>query len=254
MLNRKIMENRISIKDFAMEMNITITEEYRYTCGHHEYEQLDMDEAHIYTIDEFDSFYIDEESNELIVVRNIDKECDLCELMEMEHSNKSSKYTEKIYCSDMPSPVGFESVTKYHGVAAYSGAYCSYEAKENAIDVFNNPEWEICCATRAIGPVGLVVDGDVLVASNVDLCTTIDDNNGKRYFIVSDDKRSRACRGIINYAYQIEKKWDHDEIVTTNNKVARVWIKDWAKEQFEDLANELCEMFNVELEIIVTEE
>ena len=252
MLSRKIMNNRISVKDFAMELNVTITEEYKYNCGHNEYEELDMDQAHIYTIDEFDSFYIDEESAELILVRNIDTECDLCELMG--HSNKSSNYTEKVYCSDMPSPVGFENVTKYHGVAAYSGAYCSYDAKENAIDVFNNLEWEICCATRAIGPIGLVIDGKVLVASNVDLCTEIDKTNGKRFFVMSDSKRDRACRGIINDASQIEKKWDHDEIVVTDNKVVAIWIKDWAIDEFKDTADELCKLFNVKLEVIETEE
>ena len=248
-MSRKIMNNRISLKDFAMELNVTITEEYRYNCGHSEYEEFDMDFAHLYTIDEFDDFYIDEESAELILVKNIDIDCDLCELAG--YSNKGSDYIEKVYCRDMPSPIGFENVTKYHGLAAYSGAYKSYEIKENAIDVVNNPEWEICCATRAIGPVGLVIDGKVLVASNIDLCTEIDKNG--RYFVMSDKRRDRAGRGIINDASQLEKKWDHDEIVVTDNKVAAIWIKDWAIDDFKDTADELCELFNVKLEVIETE-
>ena len=37
MLSRKIMENRISVKDFAMEMNITeAIEAYVFECGHTE--------------------------------------------------------------------------------------------------------------------------------------------------------------------------------------------------------------------------
>ena len=253
MLSRKIMENRISVKDFAMEMNITeAIEAYVFECGHTEYEEFDLDFAHHHTIDEFDSFEINE-NNELVLIRHTSGLCEECE-WKQGMKGMGQKLEQVIYCEDMPRPEGFDNVVKYHGLAAYSGTKEATGAEENAIAIQENPEWQICCSTRPIGPIGLVIEGTTITASNVDLYTRVDLENGKRYFVITDDKHDRACRGIIHSASQLEKKWDHDEIVTQNNSIARVWIKDWAIEDFGDLANELCEIFNVKLEMIETEE
>ncbi len=253
MLNKRL-ENRITLKDFAEAIKAEeIVESYDFECGHSEYEEIEICFAHHYTIDEFDSFEIceGEEGKSLVLHRKTWGQCTDCDIFGP--TNRLDKDAEKIYCSDMPRPEGFETVTKYHGLAAYSGTFSPDKAIDNAKDLINNPSWEICCSTRPIGPIGLVINGTVITASNVDLCSMIDRNNGKRFFEVSKDDH-RACKGIIHYAYQLKKQWDHDEIVTKDNTVVAVWVKDWASDEFRKYADELCKQYNVPMTIIETEE
>lgn len=252
MLNKKLLENRITVKDFAEALGLSeIVESYDFECGHSEYEELEIDFAHHYTIDEFESFEIDEEYNSLVLHIKTWGQCTNCDIFGP--TNRLDKDAEKIYCSDMPKPEGFENVVLYHGLAAYSGTFSPDKAIDNAIDLINNPNWEVCCSTRPIGPIGLTITGTVITASNIDLCSIIDKTNGKRFFEVSEDDH-RACRGIIHHASQLAKKWDHDEIVTTDNIAVAVWIKDWASEEFRNYANKLCAMYNIPLIVVGTEE
>ena len=255
MLNRKRLENRITLKGFVEAIEITsIVEAYVFECGHTEYEEFDIEFGHLYTIDEFDGFEINEETKELKLYRNTRGQCEECEWLYSNFREDEIEYFERIYCDEMPQPEGFEHVVKYHGLAAYSGSHTPKHAIENAKELIANPSWEVCCSTRPIGPIGLVIDGITITASNVDLCTHVDVNNGRRYYEVDSDSNNRASRGIIHYAYQLQKKWDHDEIVTKDNKPAAIWIKDWAIEDFKDAADILCEEYNLELVIIKTEE
>lgn len=253
-MSKKRLENRITVKDFAEAIKaIEVLEVYSFECGHTESDEFDTDFAHLYTIDEFDSFEIQEtaEGKTLLLYKRTWGQCTDCDIFGQ--INRQDINAEKIYCSDMPRPEGFDSITKYHGLAAYSGTFSPDKAIDNAIDLINNPSWEICCSTRAIGPIGLTISGTVITASNVDLCSSIDIDTGKRFFeVVEDDYR--AWKGIIHYADQLKKQWDHDEIVTKDNIVVEVWIKDWALDEFKTHAEKLCKLYNLPLTVIGTEE
>ncbi len=250
MLNKRL-ENRITVKDLAEELGLTdIIEYYHFDCGHAEPEEIEMCFAHHYTVDEFDSFEIDKEYSTLVLHRKTWGQCEKCDILGQ--ANRLNINAEKIYCSDMPRPEGFENVTLYHGLAAYSGTFSPESAKENAINLINNPSWEVCCSTRAIGPIGLIISGTVITASNIDLCSMIDMNNGRRFFEITENDH-RAYKGIIHYADQLKKEWDHDEIVVKDNNITAIWVKDWA-EDFMEVANELSKEYNVPVIVIGTEE
>lgn len=135
----------------------------------------------------------------------------------------------RVYCDTCVAPQGFESVTKYHGIAAFNSygmdSIGDYLVRFQSINA--NPEWQICCSSRPIGPIGAVIDADVLCASNMDLCTDIDPDNGRRYF---DGSRYRATH-LVSHANELDSTvWSHDEIVTHNNSIRYIWVYDQASD------------------------
>lgn len=150
----------------------------------------------------------------------------------------------RVYCDTCVAPQGFESVTKYHGIAAYN----SYTMKSvgdyfvRCQNIKDHPEWQICCSSRPIGEIGVVIDGDVLCASNMDLYTEIDPDNGRRYF---DGSRYRATH-LVNYANELDSTvWSHDEIVTHNNTIRYVWVYDQASQAIKDYGKFIAKLFKV---------
>ena len=135
----------------------------------------------------------------------------------------------RVYCDTCVPPQGFESVTKYHGIAAYNkvgmDSVGDYLVRFQSINA--NPEWQICCSSRPIGEIGAVIDADVLCASNMDLYTEIDPDNGRRYF---DGSRYRATH-LVSHANELDSTvWSHDEIVTHNNSIRYIWVYDQASD------------------------
>ena len=160
----------------------------------------------------------------------------------------------RMYCDELPKPIGFDKVTKYHGLAAFSGADTMLLVLNNLKTINEHPEYQICCSTKALGDIGVVIEGDTLVASNVDLWTYIDpEKDNRRYFLYKDGLKNQRANGIIYNASELDDTlWDHSEIVTENNKIAYILLKETHKydnkelELLKDTANKL----NIEIKMI----
>lgn len=193
-------------------------------------------------VDEYGYFFIDERHDRLVLVEYAYDECFECE--------ESQYDTPKIYCSDMPKPVGFENVVKYHGIVALSRQNLEAGIK-HLRKVVTTPSYETCCATAPIGAIGAILNGDVITASNKDLYSQVGSKG--RYFELEEE--GDAYYGIIHYADQL-KPADTDgamycnELVTINNSVDCIWVKIWATEEEKRAAIELSEFYEVELMII----
>lgn len=230
-----------------------ICERTIYTCGHVD-DKLWMKELNEYDapkdfIDEilsgyFNTMYIDEfdyfttDNDTLTLITYEESQCYTCEFE-----------PDRIYCLDMPRPVGFEEVIKYHGITALSRTDLDRGIK-HLDKVLNDPMYETCCATVAIGPIGAIVDAEVITASNEDLYSHIDKYRGQRYFDLEEN--GDAYNGIIHYADQLTelKEECNNELVTINHEIKTMWVKIWACDKYLEAAVMLAEKYNVDLIII----
>lgn len=158
----------------------------------------------------------------LIVYEAVESKCSECWLI---------KDIQKIYCDEQVRPTGFENITKYHGLAAFTGEYTMESAINNLRNLIAHPEYQICCSTSKCGNIGVIVEADVLVASNADLWTYIEPETNRRYYeydpFAGPYERTGRAKWIINSADELDSSvWEHDEIVTTNNKIKAIWLKD----------------------------
>lgn len=215
-----------------------------FECGHKIARKI-QDTSNVYVSDADSWSY---EDNKLYLYYKVNDICPTCILFE---EDDDDDYSERIYCDEMPRPEEFEFVDLYHGVAAFSGAVTVEAAFNNAVNLIEHEEYQICTATHAIGPVGLLIKGTVLMASNVDLGSRIDPKNNRRYVdFYADDHR---LKGIVHYANQLKKGLDADgnnEVITTNNKVKAIWVYNWANEEYKAMANRLCEQYGFDLIIL----
>lgn len=211
-----------------------------YSCGHEDYfGSFDLEDFKAIFGDEDISYsiYIDDDNTlDCIDVKVwMDDECDECMYQEDDH---------RIYCDECIPPTGFEKVTKYHGIAAYNVAGLDtvgdYLVRFQSINA--NPEWQICCSSRPIGNIGAVIDGDVLCASNMDLYTDIDPDNGRRYF---DGSRYRATHLVSDASELDSTVWSHDEIVTHNNSIRYIWVYDQASDTIKNYGKFLARILKV---------
>lgn len=149
-----------------------------------------------------------------------------------------------VYCDELDRPKGFDNKRLYHGIAAFS--LCGLNEMEDYMDrvcgIMHHPEWQICCSSTAIGYIGVVVTGDVLCASNADLCSCVDSINGRRYF---DASTFRASCLIMDAAELDSSVWTHDEIVTRNCKVRSIWVYMDAPEEIKDFALVIARRLNL---------
>ena len=194
-------------------------------------------------VDEFLYFTIE---NETLTLEVAAPKCIDCELREYKNG-------EKIYCLDMPRPEGFENVTKYHGIVALSRDDLQ-QGIQHLKKVTTNPLYETCCATTPIGPIGVIFDAEVITASNIDLYSHVD-NKGRYYDLT---EYGDAYYGIIHYADQLGEcdtegrccYDDNDELVTINNKVTAIWIKESAGNVYREAAKQLAIEYNVDVLVI----
>ena len=142
----------------------------------------------------------------------------------------------RIYCESLERPIGFEGIKLFHGFNAFF-ARRTYE--ENFYDLLAHPEYQICTSTKYLGMLGVIVEGDVILASSYDLFSGIDKENGKRYFDEKDLKH-------IVYDYKdLELHEDDDEenneIVVQNTKATAIWITEDAPNKLKAIAKKLSE-------------
>ena len=123
------------------------------------------------------------------------------------------------YCDELPKPIGFDHRHYFHGVMAYN--HCSIEESvQRVIGIKDNSSWQICCSTRPLGTWGVMVKGDVLAVSNIDLCSSIDEH-GRRYY---DARHWRANSMVYDVKDIDNTKWHHNEIVVRDHKITCLWV------------------------------
>lgn len=149
----------------------------------------------------------------------------------------------RIYCDEINKEVkGFENVMLYHGFNAF---FKSRPIIESFKDILAHPEYQICTSTKWLGLIGVVVEGDILVASSYDLTSGIDRENNRRYF---DEKQLSDL--VYDYA-DLELHEDDDEenneIIITNVKIKGVWVTSDASNKHKEFAKKLAEKYNLPL-------
>ena len=149
----------------------------------------------------------------------------------------------RIYCDEINKEVkGFEDVTLYHGFNAF---FKSRPIIDSFKDILAHPEYQICSSTKWLGLIGVVVEGDILVASSYDLTSGIDRENNRRYF---DEKQLSDL--VYDYA-DLELHEDDDEenneIIITNVKIKGVWVTSDASNKHKEFAKKLAEKYDLPL-------
>ena len=135
--------------------------------------------------------------------------------------NIHQKNFSMVYVRDMETNHNFDGFRWCHGLDAYSFGQGPIES---ALGIQHNPQWEICCSREdePIGPIGLYIEGDCKVYSNVDLYSEFDDTG--RYFNID----SGRARGIVDHPDDIDAEaWDHSEAIVCNTKITGLWVKEW---------------------------
>lgn len=216
--------NIVNVRYFACGCVITQTDEYTMYLNdwQDDYESFDA-----YLYDMFknvqEGFYseINIENNCLILTTKSVNVCPKC------------RVDDKCFIDTLDKPAGFENVTLMHGLNAYYSDGSYQFILESFDGLMAHPEWQICCSTEAIGDIGVLIKGDVLAASYLDLNTEImksGKNKGRRYY-VENSRKEKANHLVESYEELIDKRKDidhmNDEIITMNNQIVGIWkVKD----------------------------
>lgn len=150
----------------------------------------------------------------------------------------------KIYCDQITREVkGFDKVQLYHGFNAF---FTSKPYKTCFNTLKKHPEYQICTSTKYIGMMGVTIEGDILVASNIDLFSGIDkEDNNRRYF---DEKQLKNL--VYDYAdleLHEDDPEENNEIVIHNTNITGVWVTSDAPEKLRQLAIDTAKENNLPL-------
>ena len=149
----------------------------------------------------------------------------------------------RIYCDEINKEVkGFEDVTLYHGFNAF---FKSRPIIESFKDLLANPSYQICTSTKGLGLIGVVIEGDILVASSYDLTSGIDRENNRRYF--DDVQLNDLVYDYADLELHIDDDEENNEIVITNVKIKGVWVTSDASNKHKEFAKKLAEKYNLPL-------
>ncbi len=104
-----------------------------------------------------------------------------------------------------------------HGLAAYSK---EDEWKKHLANIINYPEMEISCSkySQNIGPIGIYVTGNIIIASHKDIWSE-KAKNLKRIWDPSDIKPLLTKNNISDQLHS------HGEIVLTNTRIIGMWVR-----------------------------
>ena len=156
-------------------------------------------------------------------------------VIEMEASNLFGRedldiYVEEkcIYAKDCQTRFS-KDYTFNHGINAFN----TCDVLDNAYNVVNNPDAEICCSFEGqyVGDIGYYIQGECLVASNTDLSS--DYGKEGRFFKYYNNKDR------IFHESQIEEILSHGEAILRNFKVVGIWVD---KRRVNTWSYELAEM------------
>ena len=112
-----------------------------------------------------------------------------------------------------------------HGLATGFAGHKSALEIEQAINTFEDIEGEVCVSwkTQKIGGFGLFIRGEVTIASNMDLWSTLSDS-GERVF----DPEDYRANGLFTTREELDlTQWDHTEFFIRRPKIVAIWCKDW---------------------------
>lgn len=147
------------------------------------------------------------------------------------------------YAHEYQPSESFNNITWSHGLSGKNKP-----AHEAIVSLIDNPELERCCSSinKKVGHVGVYVQGNVLLASNVDIKSmpTIDGHRG--IDLLMTGKKAKEIiynvKDIDNSKYAI-----NDEIILKDMVIAGIW----AEEQYvtTDLVK-LSEQLNLNIEIL----
>lgn len=143
-----------------------------------------------------------------------------------------------IPCEDFKDEYGEEwnESVFHHGVAAFNR---EINGIQRIIDLNACTDLQICTSTEMIGGYGISVSGEVLVASNEDLWSSINENTGKRYFCADEHE-------VVNKISDLYKiSGDHNEIVLTDYNIEAIWCKDYMSEEIKKTLKDLAEELSV---------
>ena len=149
----------------------------------------------------------------------------------------------KIYCDTLKGIVNqesFKGVKLFHGFNAFH-SFKPWDYKLNTL--MQHPERQICTSTKFLGLMGVVVEGDILIASSYDLCSCVDGN--RRYF---DEKEMHNL--VSNYEdleLHEDDPEENNEIVITNVVIKAIWITSDAPNSVKAIAAKLAEENNLPL-------
>lgn len=147
------------------------------------------------------------------------------------------------YAHEYQPSESFNNITWSHGLSGKNKP-----AHEAIVSLIDNPELERCCSSinKKVGHVGVYVQGNVLLASNVDIKSmpTIDGHRG--IDLLMTGKKAKEIiynvKDIDNSKYAI-----NDEIILKDMIITGIW----AEEQYvtTDLVK-LSEQLNLNIEIL----
>lgn len=147
------------------------------------------------------------------------------------------------YAHEYKPSESFNSITWSHGLSGKNKP-----AHEAIVSLIDNPELERCCSSinKKIGHVGVYVQGNVLLASNVDIKSmpTIDGHRG--IDLLMTGKKAKEIiydpKDIDNSKYQI-----NDEIILKDMIITGIWAEEkYVTDELIALSNQL----NLNIEIL----
>ena len=126
----------------------------------------------------------------------------------------------------------FDSMLLSHGLATgYSGMVTINDCIDRAYEIYQNPEWEICCSnyTQKIGAFGFVCKGENTFVSCHDVWSRLNALGERVFDVNSNDEEDSICYDRIKYVHNIvTKQYDHSEHFVKNIQIQYFWIKEWA--------------------------
>lgn len=147
------------------------------------------------------------------------------------------------YAHEYKPSESFNSITWSHGLSGKNKP-----AHEAIVSLIDNPELERCCSSisKKVGHVGVYVQGNVLLASNVDLKSmpTIDGHRG--IDLLMTGKKAKEIiydpKDIDNNKYQI-----NNEIILKDMIITGIWAEEkYITDELIALSNQL----NLNIEIL----
>ena len=153
-----------------------------------------------------------------------------------------------IFCDEQRKPVGFEHVVIYRGLNAYYGD----DNKQSMINLFeemlNDKERQICCSTHILGDMGVILTGEILLASNIDLHSMV--QGKRRYFMKTPERMEHIIYDARDLKPNGQNK--NDEIVMRNVTIKCIWLDHNACEAAVEAANYLAKKYNMEIIRVAT--
>ena len=126
----------------------------------------------------------------------------------------------------------FDSMLLSHGLATgYSGMVTINDCIDRAYEIYQNPDWEICCSnyTQKIGAFGFVCKGENTFVSCHDVWSRLNALGERVFDVNSNDEEDSICYDRIKYVHNIiTKQYDHSEHFVKNVQIQYFWIKEWA--------------------------